>query len=82
MKYILTVALVQAGSFLKKKVFLKLTIFFVVGYKHNLAKVITFSESTSKIKVKSSWALFFILLTSAVINIQTFCMEKRLNNIF
>ena len=53
--------------FEKKQVFLKLTIFFILRNNDILARVVTFSESTSKIKVVLQKTLFLILIISAVI---------------
>ena len=55
---------------------MKLTTFSVARTKDNQAKLITDSESSTKINVRSGWALFLILLTSAVIH------KQRLSNIF
>ena len=57
--------------FQQKRNFMKLKTFSV-----NQAKLITDSESSTKINVKSGWALFLTLLTSAVI------YKQRLSNIF
>ena len=46
---------------------MKLTTFSVARTKDNQAKLITDSESSTKINVRSGWALFLILLMSAVI---------------
>ena len=48
---------------------MKLTTFFVARTKDNQAinNILKDSESTTKINAKSVWALFLILLTSAVI---------------
>ena len=60
---------------------MKLTTFSIARTKHNYAKIMTDSESTTKINVRPGWVLFPILLTSAVIY-KDFCMEMRLCNIF
>ena len=66
---------------------MKLTIFSIARTKDNQAKLITDSESTKitkgtiKINRKSSWTLFLIVLTSAVIY-KDFSMKTRLRNIF
>ena len=56
---------------------MKLVTFFVARTKNSLAKIITDSETTTKINVRSGWVLSLILLTSAVIY-----KETRLCNIF
>lgn len=61
---------------------MKQATFSVARTKDNQAKLITDSESTTKINAKPGWALFLILLTLAVISKQRFCMETRLGNIF
>ena len=61
---------------------MKLTTFSVVGTKDNEAKLIIYSESTTKVNARSGGALFLSLLTSAVIYKQRFSTETRLGNIF
>lgn len=56
--------------------FLKLTIFFI--FRNFLWKVITFSESTLKIRVMLPWTFFWILRHQQLFNMQIFYMEKRL----
>ena len=68
----------------KKKVFLKLKkVFFIWTCNLIVTKVITFSESPSKIKVMLLQIFIFILLIFVqLFNIETFCMEKNLCNVF
>ena len=56
--------------------FLKLTIFFI--FRNFLWKVITFSESTLKIRAMLPWTFFWILRHQQLFNMQIFYMEKRL----
>ena len=67
MKYFGTVAHVQAASFLKETIFLELTTFSISTTRDIYTKLLTFSESSAKIKVRSGWTFFVILLMLAVI---------------
>ena len=60
---------------------MKLTMFFISSTKRIFTKLLSFSESSIKIKARSHWALFLILLQQLFAN-NDFCMETRLCNIF
>ena len=60
-----------------KRDFKKLTTFSVARAKVNQAKLITNSESTTKIKARSPWELFLILRTLAVIYKQNFLHRNK-----
>ena len=60
---------------------MKLATFFISSTKFIFTKLLSVSERLIKIKVRSHWALFLILLPSAVIY-KDFCMETRFCNIF
>ena len=62
--------------FQQKRNFMKLKTFSVARTKNNQAKLITDSESSTKINEKSGQALFLTLLTSAV------TYKQRFSNIF
>ena len=67
--------ILKQPRFQYKRNFMKLTIFSVARTKDNQAKLITDSESFTRINVRSCWAIFLILLTSAAIH------KQRLSNI-
>ena len=60
---------------------MKLATLFVSSTKRIFTKLLRFSESLMKIKVRACWALFLILLQQLFAN-NDFCMETRLCNIF
>ena len=61
----------------------KLTTFFIPATGDIYTKLLTFAESSRKIKVTLLWTLFVILLTSAVVYKQRlFCIEKRFCYVF
>ena len=60
---------------------MKLATFLISSAKRILTKLLRFSESLIKIKVRSCWTLFLILLQQLFAN-NDFCMETRLCNIF
>ena len=64
-----------SSLFFEKTVFLKLTRYFSLRNNHILTKVMTFSESTSDIKVVLYGTLSLVLLTSAVI--QNFILKWK-----
>ena len=59
---------------------MKLATIFISSTRGIFIKLLAVSESSIKIKVRSHWTLFAILLTSAIFK-QRFCMETRLYNI-
>ena len=60
---------------------MKLATFFVSSTKCIFRKLLSFSESSIKIKVRSRWVLFLILLQQLFAN-NDLCMKTRLCNIF
>ena len=62
----------------KEQVFLKLTTIFISITRDIYTKLLTFSENSVKMKVTSSWTLFVILLTSAVIFKQRFLHGREI----
>ena len=68
--------------FQKKRVFMKLTMFFISKTEPIYATTLTVLYSTFKMKGILPRILFGILLTSAVIRKQRFCTKTRLRNIF
>ena len=67
--------------FKEKRVFMKLAMFFISSTKRIFTKLLSFSKSSVKIKVRSHGALFLILFQQLFAN-NDFCMETRLWNIF
>ena len=54
--------LFYAASFLIKRVFMKLAMFFTSSARRIFIKLLSVSESSEKLKVRSHYALFLILL--------------------
>ena len=57
---------------------MKLVTLFVARTKNNLVKIITDSESTTKINVRSGWILSLILLTSKGYHLDQYHYKKPL----
>ena len=62
-----------AASFSMKTCFYETSYIFISSTRRIFTKLLAVSESSIKMKVRSHWTLFVILLTSAVI-----CKQKRL----